>query len=196
MNNFDELKKMNDEIMQDSDERAHAEWIILIPDRADCEDLLEIANDVELFKMAKFLYEKIKVRYLVKEWAILMQSKDEIYIAYQRDRISAVEVARMLWGNLSVDEKLSYKVQAVLLNGENEVVEVEWNSKLVQAVPRGDIYYCSDLEFADGIAEMTYWDKDLREIAALRAGMSFEWNNANADNAEMVMVDILEKLRG
>jgi len=61
MTRFEDLKKMHQDVMDD--ERAYAEWVELVPDGADDDDLKEIADDDDLYDAAAALYKAINGGY-------------------------------------------------------------------------------------------------------------------------------------
>ena len=57
---FEALKAMNTLIKMVNDERVYMSWIYVIPDEADDEELLDIAeNDSEIYRDAAELFKKL-----------------------------------------------------------------------------------------------------------------------------------------
>lgn len=71
---FEILKSMNTLIKAMNNEEAYLEWIYLIPDQADDDELMECAEDSEIFKEACELFRALLKRY----------GKDGFYLCLER----------------------------------------------------------------------------------------------------------------
>jgi thioredoxin-like negative regulator of GroEL len=60
---YEVLKAMNRIMVRMNDMRAYDEWILVVPDEASDEDLMRIAEDVELYAEAEALFFRICNRY-------------------------------------------------------------------------------------------------------------------------------------